>query len=131
MKGSSVLAALAAVALLAGCNQPVDPAGQGGEGRGRYVGLGHYAPGRMWSQIVRASSADTAAARPQDDEQVLIVMDSVTGEVRQCGNLSGACVGLSPWSGPLTQAQRAPLPLAMHASQLEAEDRASLKSSPD
>jgi len=54
---------------------------------GRYLGAAVYSPGRMWTQIARAGApADAAAATLKDDEQVIVVVDSATGELRQCGN---------------------------------------------
>jgi len=97
-------------------------------GRGRYAGVGHFPPGEMWRQIVRSkSSDDPQAAKPVDDEQVIIVVDTSTGQLRQCGNLSGFCVGLNPWSRPLASAEVAPLPVAKHADELAAEREASYR----
>ncbi len=38
-----------------------------------------------------------------DDEQVIVVVDSDTGEIRQCGALSGYCVGMRPWDHGVSQ----------------------------
>ena len=48
-------------------------------------------------------------------------MDSATGELRQCGNLSGHCIGFNPWSRPLGSGQSAPVLLLKHAQQLQDE----------
>jgi len=117
---------LAAAALgVSGCQKPVDTATGllgGGHGKGRYFGVGLYPAGRMWSQVVRASGAkDPTASLPKDDEQVIVVLDSATGELRQCGNLSGACIAMNPWSKPLAATQQAPVLLGKHAEQLDAE----------
>jgi predicted small secreted protein len=110
---------LAAAVVLAGCQKAADGIGAGA-GHGRYVGVGHFTPGRMWTQVVRQAAAQNpATAKPADDEQVIIVLDSSTGEVRQCGNLSGACIGMNPWSKPLTAAEGAPVAVAKHADQLD------------
>ena len=95
--------------------------------RGRFSAVGLYAPGQMWRQLVApapakgAPPADPAAARLADDEQVLVVLDSATGEVRQCGNLSGRCIAMNPWSKPVGGAPAAPAALLKHAEQLQAE----------
>ena len=114
-----VLLTLLAAAPLAGCDQAKNAFAGGGSERGRYVGVGHYTPGQMWTQVAGAPpSNDAAAAKPSDDEQVIIVMDSLTGEIRQCGNLSGRCVALNPWG---KAAPEAPLALLKHYEQLAAE----------
>lgn len=114
MKRSSGALVLAALALC-GCHrraaEPPEAAG-----RGRYVGVGHYAPGPAWARIAQADQAnDPARARLGDDDQVLVVMDSDTGEVRQCGNLSGVCVALNPWSRPVAASRLAPVQLTRPA----------------
>lgn len=74
----------------------------------------------MWSQMATAnSSKDAAAAKLADDEQVIVVLDSKTGELRQCGNLTGYCVSMNPWAQPLTQSQTAPIHLLKHAEELQ------------
>ena len=65
------------------------------------LGIGIYPAGR---DVAAAGRAPTAAAdacrarRCDDDEQVIVVVDSQTGEIRQCGNLSGHCIGMNPWA---------------------------------
>ncbi|MGA0604415.1 hypothetical protein ACO2Q0_00305 [Phenylobacterium sp. VNQ135] len=75
----------------------------------------------MWKQLAGATPKEAAAARIADDSYVIVAIDSRTGELRQCGNLSGHCIGMNPWSTALTQAQLAPASLAKHAEQLDAE----------
>ena len=89
MKRRMVLGVLACMALI-GCQKGEAPASNlfGSSARGRYLGVAVYAPGRMWEQVVRAGApTDSAAATLKDDEQVIVVVDSATGELRQCGNL--------------------------------------------
>lgn len=103
-----------AATCLAGCQREASP---GSTHHGRYVGVGIYSPGDMWSKMaVAGSPKEAAAARTSDDEQVIVVIDSDTGEVRQCGNLTGYCVGMNPWAKPLTTSQAAPVALTEHAA---------------
>jgi hypothetical protein len=118
MKTWAILAAALATAALAGCQK--NTAGDEwalGRPTGRYAGIGVYPAGSQWSRIaVSGQPADAAAARTIDDEHVIVVVDSKTGEVRQCGNLSGYCIGMNPWSKPLAAAQDEPVPVTQHAS---------------
>ncbi|WP_337186900.1 hypothetical protein [Phenylobacterium sp.] len=107
---------------LSGCNRHAEPTGGGaGDGGGRYTGVGIYQADRMWRQLSVPAPREAAAARVDDDSHVIVVIDSRTGELRQCGNLSGHCIGMSPWTRPLTPAQLSPAPLVKHAAQLDAE----------
>jgi Prokaryotic membrane lipoprotein lipid attachment site len=120
----TILCTATAVVVLAGCNRPVG-ASSGSEAHGRYASAGIYPAGRMWSQIASVTAPKEAAtAKLGDDEQIIVVLDSQTGELRQCGNISGYCVGMNPWakSVPAT----APLAVAKHADQLDAESKAQL-----
>jgi len=94
--------------------------------RDRFAGVGIYSPGAMWTQLARpAAASDASAATLEDDEEVIVVIDTATGEIRQCGNLSGHCLTLDPWSKSAS-VQGAPAPLLKHARDLarEAEERA-------
>jgi hypothetical protein len=74
----------------------------------------------MWRQMAGApAEQEPAAAKLADDEHVIVVLDSHTGEVRQCGDHSGICVAMNPWSsnGPIA----APVKLTRHAADLDAE----------
>ena len=98
---------------LAGCR----PAGEllDGARGGRYVGVGIYSPGQSWANIVEANaSQDKALARRTDDQVVIVVQDGRTGEIRACGDVSGYCIGMNPWSKP--PSQRAPIKLVAHQS---------------
>ena len=109
----ALFAAASAVASLLGCSRAADDAGIGAS-RGRYAGAGVYPAGRMWSQMATGgAAADSAAARLGDDEQVIVTVDSRTGELRQCGNLSGYCIHMDPWASP------SPVRLLRHADQLD------------
>ncbi|MBW8815494.1 MAG: hypothetical protein JF588_18895 [Caulobacterales bacterium] len=116
----AVTIVLLGTAALAGCQKAgPSPAGVSWlSGKPRYVGVGIYAAGRMWAQLVQAQAAkDPAAATLDDDEQVIVVIDSATGELRQCGNLSGYCTRMNPWS-----ATPSPAAVVRHAVQLQADD---------
>jgi hypothetical protein len=91
-------------------------------GDGRYQGVGLFEPGRMWRELVPfAQTRDPAEARLSDDERVIVVVDSRTGEIRQCGNLSGYCLTSNPWSPPAKSAQAAPARLVRHADDIDRE----------
>jgi hypothetical protein len=94
----------------------------GSSARGRYQGVAVYAPGRMWTQVARAGApSNAAAATLDDDEQVIVVVDTATGELRQCGNLSGFCIAMNPWAKSATPSTAAPAPLTKHARDFEGE----------
>ena len=122
---------LAAFAL-AGCTKAEEAAAEavGRVGaKGRFVGVGIYSPGRMWDQLSRptpASPADPAAATLKDDDHVIVVIDTATGELRQCGNLSGHCLTSNPWA-KTTSSQAAPAAVLKHLDQLLAEDKAEME----
>ncbi len=110
--------ALSATAALAACG--VNDEQETASHHGRYLGIGVYPAGSMWSRMVQANRpADPAAATTADDEQVIVVVDSQSGEVRQCGNLTGYCIGLNPWRASLGQGQAAPIPVTEHAADLD------------
>jgi hypothetical protein len=108
--------AIIALAGLAGCDRAPGP-GPGAHHGGRYLGIGTYPAPRLWSRMTGAAApADPAKATIADDEQIIVTVDSQTGEVRQCGNLSGHCVASNPWqSGPGSGVN-----LSAHAAELDA-----------
>lgn len=119
-------AALIAAAILSACNNGPQP-GPGGHRGGRYLGIGTYPAGRMWSRMVAADPAPNAdAAAIADDEQIIVVVDSNTGEVRQCGNLTGHCIGMNPWTATLGRGQAAPVPVRQHAADADREAEAAV-----
>ena len=133
MKAASLLVPLVAFAVAA-CQQKSEEAaavpasGLFGKPSGRYVGVGHFNPSELWTQIVRqAAEGGPAAANADDDDEIIVVLDSKTGEVRQCGNLSGYCIGFNPWARPLGEAQRGPVPLLKHREQLRQEAQAAME----
>ena len=83
---------------LAGCGDRPD-SDPGPHRNGRYHGIGIYAPGPLWERLADAGrSGDPRAATLRDDDEVIVVVDSQTGEIRQCGNLSGHCIRMNPWA---------------------------------
>ena len=122
-----VIVVMIVCGLVCGCGQQDSVAGPGLKGQGRYAGIGTYTVGRLWSEMADSSaSPDAAAARLSDDDQVIVVVDSHTGEVRQCGNYSGVCVTLNPWSNGRSLVP-APAKLNQHAADLAAADEAAAK----
>jgi hypothetical protein len=108
--------------------QPNSPAAR----HGRYVGVGTYPAGQLWSKMVVANRpANAAAATMADDQQIIVVVDSLTGEIRECGDLTGYCIGMNPWRAALSPAQSTPVGLSAHASDLaDGAERASADGAP-
>lgn len=106
---------------LAACGREHDTT-VGGRNLGRFAGVGVFDAGRLWGEMTGSSAPFKAkAARIADDEHVIVVVDTHSGEVRECGDHSGYCVSIQPWSGA---AQNAPVPLAKHAADLAADNSA-------
>lgn len=106
-----VCPSLSICALLAGCSsQPVS--GTAEAPRGRYTGVGLYSADSGWRRI-QADESDAAkgASKRADDTMVIVVVDTHTGEVRQCGNLSGRCVAMNPWGRAPGKGESLPLVL--------------------
>jgi len=81
----------------------------------RYVGIGIYSPNTQWTKMIGADATNvTTAARTIDDQAIIVVEDSETGEVRACGDLTGYCIGMNPWKKGLTSTQNAPISLTEH-----------------
>lgn len=119
---ATVLAVLALTALLAACARKADTSADATgpfsspQRPGRYLGVGIYNPGQGWSRLVQAQAEPAAGdARLADDQAIIVVMDSRSGEVRACGDLTGYCIGLNPWGSPLADSRRTPVTLTGHA----------------
>lgn len=83
---------------LAACNGSEIARVDGHERAGRYQGVGIYSPDEVWTQqVVASTQSDKADAILDDDGQVIVVVDSKTGEIRQCGNMSAHCTTMTPW----------------------------------
>src|SRR5262245_4704843 len=117
----AAIALTAAALTLSGCDRHEDAVGPGSSAKGRYAGIGTFEADRLWAQMSGAAeSNDPAAAKLADDSEIIVVIDSRTGEVRQCGNNSGYCVTMNPWSQP-GQRTATPVKLKKHAADLELE----------
>lgn len=90
---------VAAVGLTA-CHK-AEVAGGGPRHGGRYLGVGTYPAGDLWEYLARKDTpANPQSASLADDDQIIVTVDSRTGELRQCGNLSGYCLSSNPWKAP-------------------------------
>ena len=119
MKASYIGVVLVAGAALGGCHGSSSWVGDDATPhRGRYSGIGIYSADRTWAKISSAdkpADSDKARSTVADDQTVIVVVDSNTGEVRQCGNMSGFCIGMNPWTRSLGKPQTNPVDLAEHA----------------
>ena len=111
MRSSIALCAgLVAMAALGGCRKASDSLGIGPNAKGRYLGVGIYTPMDPWRRLTDAQQPNKPP-KTANDQAVIVVVDSDTGELRACGDLSGYCVGMNPWRKDLTDAQNAPVVL--------------------
>jgi hypothetical protein len=115
---------LGGVVLLSGCHR-MSHRPEDGAARGRFAGIGIYDAGRMWRQMATPEAKDPALATLADDEHVIVVIDSHSGEVRQCGDHSGQCVAMNPWAA--SAASGLPVHVLKHAAELDADDKAAVE----
>jgi hypothetical protein len=109
----AVLAAIPAALL--GCSRLPAPGPQSLSGHGLYTGVGLYGPGAQWTRLIaNHQTKEPQAARPIDDQVIIVVQNSATGEVRACGDLTGYCIGMNPWRAQLLSSQIAPVKLTEH-----------------
>ena len=121
---SGAIIGLVACGLIGGCGSEPEMTGPAAKSQGRFTGIGIYNTDRLWPEVVGSSAKpDAATANLSDDSQIIVVVDGRTGEVRQCGNYSGYCVTMSPWSSGRVL-EIAPAKLKRHAIDLAAEDEA-------
>ena len=114
MKASYIGVILVAGLALGSCGGPVDIAKHAPSGR--YAGVGIYMADRTWTRMSDADKpSDKARSTVSDDQVVIVVVDSNTGELRQCGNMSGYCTGMNPWTRPLGASQTNPVRVTEHA----------------
>lgn len=120
MSRISVVGILMVAALLAGCQQRAGDAEDQASGRHeRYIGIGTYSVGELWSKMVQQDKPrDAASATSADDEHIIVVVDSQTGEIRECGDYSGRCVSMNPWTKVIAPEQATPVKFIQHAADL-------------
>lgn len=118
----SLLFVIGMGAILAACNREAVESAAHHRG-GRYEGIGVATPGEAWSRIADApKSGSDKLATLRDDDYVVFVTDTQTGEVRECGNRSGFCIRIRPWDKP---AALAPLPVNAATTNGNGEERRS------
>lgn len=77
---------------------------------GRYGGIGLYTPGTGWTRLADAAQPNQSGkGKLEDDDRIIVVVDSQTGEVRQCGSFSAYCISFNPWTQKLGAGQTPPL----------------------
>jgi hypothetical protein len=115
-----------AALMLGGCQRAASPAdGSPQPHHGRYAGVGLYAADPLWSRMkIPDKPKDESSATTADDQTIIVVVDSETGEIRQCGNMSGYCVGMNPWAGPLGKERSAPASLSQHLADMKSDEAA-------
>jgi hypothetical protein len=114
-------AALGAALLSSGCDRQVGGQGAPPPKHGRYAGIGVFDAGTLWSRAdIGRKAGDAAAANLSDDEHVIVVVDTDTGEVRECGDHSGLCFAMNPWTAAIAGRQL-PARLTAHMADLQAE----------
>ena len=117
----AIVAPLLLTCALAGCDQQ-NASSAGPKSPGRYAGIGTFDAGRLWQEMKGApKSQDKSAANLADDEHVIVVLDSHTGEIRECGDHTGFCVAMNPWAAGAKPAA-APVALVQHAADLAGQD---------
>src|SRR5579871_643969 len=108
---------LLAVLSLWGCQAEPTTSVDAAATHGRYMGVGVYTPKPSWLKLaIDKSDADPDAAELIDDQAIIVVVDSQTGDVRACGDLSGYCVGMNPWRSGLAAGRAAPVRMTGHAT---------------
>ena len=106
-----------AVFALCGCDRAATFAGLSDDAHAHYASIGIYAPGESWPRIAGPQQAKSGApAIPLDDQAIFVVMNSRTGEIRACGDLTGYCIGMNPWKSALIATQVAPIAMKQHAA---------------
>lgn len=94
--GRALVVVLVAAAAMGGCNKTGGMAeGDGQAAHGRFAGVGVTEAGPHWSRAIVANrpANDPGAAKTALDDHVIVMVDTRTGEIRQCGDVSGYCIG--------------------------------------
>lgn len=122
MKFLQITSLFLVVSQLAGCDSAPDDSGSSGLRNGRYVGIGVFNSGVLWSQMrVAKPLEDISTARIADDEHIIVVVDTKTGQVRECGDYSGYCITMNPWTKAVDPSMELPVSLIRHASDIDAK----------
>ena len=116
--GAAAAVAIGLLSLLGACSRRIDAPPQA---QGRYAGVGVFAAGRAWPVLTAGAGARGDVAGLADDETIVAVTDTRTGEIRECGALSGVCVGFNPWLRPAGAGAPAPLNRALLAGRPAAD----------
>ena len=113
--------------LVGGCNRADEiDAGPAHKTLGRYSGIGIYEAGPLWSKLADQPIAkDPKAAKLSDDQHIIVVVDGITGEVRQCGDRSGFCVAMNPWANGSAGPVQLPVKLSEHGASPKSEEASS------
>lgn len=119
MRTAQIALIAAALFGLTGCHK-MEGAGWGSDGQhhGRYAGIGLFEPGKIWAHLQGELTKDPGAAKPEDDDVLIVVVDSDTGEVRECGNYSGRCVSMNPWTKAVGPQLHIPVRVDAHVADL-------------
>jgi hypothetical protein len=114
-----------AAATLSGCAKGFawPDGGNASSRRGPYGAVGLYSPSRQWTRLAGVqASRDPKVAKLVDDQVIIVVQNTATGEVRACGDLTGYCIGMNPWKTALVTDQIAPLRLSEHQKPPPSDD---------
>jgi len=106
-----------ALLMLGGCGARVAGGEDSASHHGRYEGIGVYDAGRGWQHMAAEEKRGDARATFGKDEHVIVTVDTNSGEVRQCGDHSGYCVSMNPWTRGLGPAQQLPVALTPEAEE--------------
>lgn len=86
--------------LLCACDEKAAETLEDAKLHGRYAGIGVFEASQIWQKVAGVPEAkDPAQAKTADDAHIIVVVDTETGEVRQCGDVSGYCLAMNPWKG--------------------------------
>jgi hypothetical protein len=98
---------------------------------GPYQDVGLYSPSPQWTRLAaNQQEKDPDAAKPIDDQIIVVVEDSRSGEVRACGDLTSYCIGMNPWKTDLASSQVAPIRLTEHVKPLKHDPDADFPPAP-
>ena len=111
MKFAIVAVAVLAAMALGGCKRKADGSMEivgAQHQKGRYQGVGIYSPESSWAHLTDIQQPN-GPSKTAADQAIIVTVDSDTGEMRACGDLSGYCIGMNPWDKDLVSAQKTPV----------------------